>query len=80
MQIIGFIGVFCILLAFFLVQFGYLHGQQKRFSCLNLVGALMVLTSLWGSDQYAAMALEGAWAMISLFGILTKKQKFNYTR
>lgn len=70
-QIIGFVGVFLILGAFFLVQFGFISSQQRRFPCLNLLGSLMVLFSLLGSQQYAAMALELAWAIISVAGLIT---------
>lgn len=70
-QIIGFVGVFLILGAFFLVQFGFVSSQQRRFPCLNLLGSLMVLFSLLGSQQHAAMALELAWAIISVAGLIT---------
>lgn len=70
-QLIGFVGVFLILGAFFLVQFEFISSQQRRFPCLNLMGSLMVLFSLLGSQQYAAMALELAWAIISVAGLVT---------
>lgn len=75
----GFVGVFLILFAYFSVQpgldsYGTKAGQQLRFSLLNLVGAFLVLVSLYGSDNYAAMFLESAWVVISLIGIYKATQ------
>lgn len=68
-QALGFVGVVQILLAYYLVQAGIIHSQQTRYSVLNLSGASLVLLSLSGSDNVAAMTLEGAWIAISLYGI-----------
>lgn len=67
-EILGFIGVFQILFAYFSVQTGFISSQQICFSVLNLAGATLVLISLIGSDNYAAMLLESAWVIISLIG------------
>lgn len=68
-EALGFIGVLQILLAYFAVQTGVISSQQIRFSVLNFIGASLVLTSLIGSENYAAMLLEVAWILISAFGI-----------
>lgn len=78
----GFMGVFLILLAYFSVQigldsYGTKDSQQMRFSLLNLIGAILVLVSLIGSDNYAAMLLESAWIIISLFGAFKALQTKN---
>lgn len=66
---VGLAGTFAVLLAFFLLQAGRLHGQGIVFQMLNLLGALAVLVSLRGGFNLAVFLLEGAWALISAYGI-----------
>lgn len=40
------------------------------FNALNLVGALLLLVSLSVHFNLAAAVLEGAWALIALFGLV----------
>ncbi|BDX05558.1 CBU_0592 family membrane protein [Planctobacterium marinum] len=70
MEILGLIGVLLILSAYFAVQSEYLDSLSISYSLLNLVGAGLVLLSLIGSDNYAAITLEGAWLLISGYGLL----------
>lgn len=68
-EVIGFIGVALILSAYFAVQVNLISSQQRRFSLCNFIGAALILVSLYGSDNYAAITLETAWLAISAVGI-----------
>jgi hypothetical protein len=66
---VGLAGTATILLAFFLLQAGKLHGQRIVFQLMNLFGALGVLVSLYGRFNLSVFLLEGTWALISGYGI-----------
>lgn len=75
---IGHVGVFCFLLAYFLLQKAYLGYDSIRYLLLNLAGAILVLISLTIHWNLPAFVLEACWALISMFGIirsLMRKQK-----
>ena len=60
--------------ALFISAFAYAN-LAKRFDKLwfnvaNLVGAILLLASLWVKFNLAAFVLEVAWAIIALLGII----------
>ena len=69
---IGFLGVFQILLAYFLNVFGMIKNHGLLFILLNLIGSMMaclasVLLNYW------PFIIEGAWAIISLISLIKYK-------
>lgn len=66
----GLIGVACILITYFLTQSGRIRPEQFIFSLLNLVGSSLILFSLLFDWNLSAALVEGAWALISLFGLV----------
>lgn len=66
---VGLAGTASVLLAFFLLQAGKLHGQRIVFQMLNLLGALGILVSLYGKFNLSVFLLEATWALISGYGI-----------
>lgn len=66
---VGLAGTAAVLLGFFLLQAGALHGQRIPFQLLNLFGALGLLVSLYGKFNVAVFVMEGMWALISAYGI-----------
>jgi hypothetical protein len=67
----GLIGVFLVLLAFFLLQARKLHGNGHVYQVMNALGALGVMLSLvFGPFNLAAFLLEAAWFLISIYGIV----------
>jgi paired small multidrug resistance pump len=66
---VGLAGTASVLLGFFLLQAGKLHGQGIVFQLLNLIGALGILVSLYGKFNLAVFLLEAIWALISGYGI-----------
>ncbi len=68
-DIVGLIGS-----ALFIAAFAYAN-LAKRFDKLwfnvaNLVGAILLLASLWVKFNLAAFVLEVAWAIIAVLGII----------
>ena len=66
---VGLAGTASVLLAFFLLQAGKLHGQRIVFQSMNLLGALGILVSLYGKFNLPVFLLESTWALISGYGI-----------
>ena len=66
---VGLAGSAMILLAFFLLQAGRLHGNGIPYQLLNLFGAGGVLVSLLGQFNVSVFLLEVAWVAISAYGI-----------
>ena len=71
---IGFIGVFQILLAYVLSIIGKLEKKDLIFILLNLIGASMACLASILMNYLPFIILEGVWAMVSLFSLLTYKR------
>lgn len=78
-DMIGLMGVGCILAAYFFLTTGKLHAEQPLYSGLNLVGALLVITSLLWAWNLAAFILEGIWAALSLYKLVQIYRKRRHT-
>ena len=68
-DLIGSAGVFFILLCYFMLQIGKMHSQQLSYILLNLLGASLILFSLYFEFNFSAMLIEGFWVLISLVGL-----------
>jgi len=66
---LGLVGVVAILAAYTLLQTGRMAATSLAYSALNAVGALLVLVSLWFDFNLSAAVVEGAWLLISLYGL-----------
>jgi hypothetical protein len=69
-DIAGLAGTLMILLAFFLLQAGRLSGNGLAYQLLNLFGAGGVLLSLTGAFNLSVALLEGAWVLVSAYGLV----------
>lgn len=73
-DIIGLIGS-----AMFVGGFAYANMAKDMnkilFNALNLVGALLLLASLWVNFNLAAFVLEIVWAFIALGGLIFALKK-----
>ena len=73
MQIVdwlGFIGVFQILLAYFLNVTGKVSHKSLLFILLNLIGAIMACIASIILDYLPFIILEGIWALIALYSLI----------
>lgn len=66
---IGTTGVAMILLGYFLITKGKVTGASLGYHILNLVGASLLLISLFWSWNLPSVIIEVFWIAISLYGI-----------
>jgi len=67
---IGSIGVFQILLAYFLNVMGKISNKNLIFILLNLIGAGMACAASILLNYIPFVILEGAWTIVSLISII----------
>jgi paired small multidrug resistance pump len=68
-DILGYIGVLFVLIAYSLQQVRRIDGNGLLYPLLNLIGACLILVSLFHKPNLPAMMMEIAWAIVSLIGI-----------
>ena len=66
---VGIFGSLLIVIAYFANLRGALPSTSLAYSLLNLIGALLILFSLWWAWNTAAAVMEGFWAAISAYGL-----------
>ena len=67
----GLVGVLIILIAYAGAALGRIDPQRPLSLTCNLVGASLILWSLFTQAfNLPASAMEGAWALVSLFGLV----------
>ena len=66
---LGIVGSLLIVIAYFANLRGSLATSGAVYSLLNLVGASLILFSLWFAWNLAAAVMEGFWAAISVYGL-----------
>ncbi|MCP5381411.1 MAG: hypothetical protein H6912_03510 [Kordiimonadaceae bacterium] len=72
---IGLIGVLMILVAYALIQLDRLDVKHISYSVMNAAGSGLILISLYIDFNLSAAVIEGAWLVISLYGIMRAFQK-----
>src|SRR5580704_2928930 len=70
--LVGFVGVGCIVVAYFANQQGWLKAEDWRFPTANLVGSLLIMASLWTAWNFPSAVIEAIWAAISLYGLVRR--------
>jgi hypothetical protein len=68
-DVLGLVGVALILLAYLLLQLRRIDPAGPAFSAANAAGAALVLLSLYYDFNLPAAVVEGAWLLISLYGL-----------
>jgi len=69
---IGSLGVFMILLAFFLNVTGRVKASDRTFILMNLAGATLACLASILIDYLPFVILEGTWAAVSLFALFRR--------
>jgi hypothetical protein len=65
----GLAGVALILVAYAGAALDRLKATSALACAMNLIGALLILLSLSRAFNLSAMIMEGAWALVALFGL-----------
>ncbi len=68
-QIIGFIGMIFIVWAYFLLQIKKYIISSFSYQILNLIGAILLLISLFVHFNLGSFIIEVFWIIITLYGI-----------
>jgi hypothetical protein len=66
---VGVVGTLMVLVAYFLLQAGRLHGNGMLYQLFNLFGACGVLASLYGKFNLSVLLLMAVWIVITLYGL-----------
>jgi hypothetical protein len=72
---LGIFGSLLIVIAYFANLRGSLATTGVAYALLNLVGASLILFSLWWAWNLPAAVMEGFWAAISAYGLVRTIQK-----
>jgi hypothetical protein len=67
---LGIVGVLCILIAYAGATSGRLDARRAPALLLNLTGALLILVSLYFDFNLSAVLMEGAWALVAVYGLV----------
>jgi predicted membrane protein len=68
-DVVGFIGVLLIVVAYLLLQLDKLPSSSPKYSLLNAGGALLIIVSLIFAFNLSAFIMEVFWLLISLLGL-----------
>ena len=68
-DVLGNIGVFLIILTYFLLQIRKLSSESLLYSVLNALGASLIVVSLLFDFNLSAFIVEAFWVIISVIGI-----------
>ena len=66
----GFLGAAIIVITYFAMQQRWLNALDWRFPAANLLGALLILVSLWFEWNFPSVVIEIFWVLISLMGLI----------
>ena len=69
-DLFGVVGVLCILIAYAGATSGRLDARRAPALLLNLTGALLILVSLYFDFNLSAVLMEGAWALVAVYGLV----------
>ena len=68
-DLLGNLGVFLIILTYFLLQMRRLSSESLLYSVLNTLGASLIIVSLLFDFNLSAFIVEAFWVIISVIGI-----------
>jgi hypothetical protein len=68
-ELVGSVGVFFLLAAFFMNLVGVLGAGSLAYVCLNLSGAMLACYASWLVDFMPFVVLEGTWAVVAALAL-----------
>ena len=69
---VGLLGAAIFVIAYFANQARWLSSEDWRFPAANLVGALLILVSLFAEWNLPSVVIEAFWAAISVYGLVNR--------
>lgn len=74
-QWIGFLGMAFVVIAYFLLQINKYTINSLKYQLLNLIGAILLLISLFVHFNLGSFIIEIFWIIITLYGIYKNIKK-----
>ncbi len=74
-QWIGFIGMACVVYAYFLIQSEKVTKHNSFYQWLNLIGAILLIISLFVHFNLGSFLIEVFWVGITLYGMIQSKRR-----
>lgn len=68
-EFVGFIGVFCYVLSYAMLQYRRDFAKSFTYSILNLFGAGFLLVSLADNWNFPSFVIQVIWLVLSLYGL-----------
>jgi len=68
--LLGWVGAFILIFAFFQVTRGKLSPSSNMYQYLNILASLFLLVSSYKIGAWFAVTLNGFWLAVSLYGII----------
>ena len=68
-DVVGTIGAALFTICYFLIQTGKITTDNIWYSILNMIGAILLLFSLYYEFNLPSVFIESFWLLISLYGI-----------
>lgn len=72
-QLVQIFGSLLILVPFGLAQLGRLDSRSQLYLALNLAGSAILAADATIGSQWGFLLLEGAWAAVSLVGLIRSR-------
>lgn len=72
-EVIGWVGTFAILAAYFLVSTKKLSPSSKKYQLLNLFGALGIIINSFVHAALPTVGLNAVWLLIAAYGLIKAK-------
>ena len=66
---LGIVGSIAVIVAYFATQAGKLRADDPRFALANIVGAVLIMVSLFADWNLPAFVMEVFWLLISFYGL-----------
>ena len=70
-NLLGWVGVGLILLAYAGVSFSQIQPQSWLYQLMNLFGAIFLIIETWQKKDYQPVVLNVVWASIAIIGLLS---------
>ncbi|AFL68083.1 CBU_0592 family membrane protein [Sulfurospirillum barnesii] len=72
---IGTVGMAMVVYAYFLLQSDRVKNDSLKFQYLNLIGAILLIISLFFHFNLGSFLIEVFWIMITVYGLLKHQWK-----
>lgn len=69
-DIVGWLGAFCILLAFFLLTHKTIRSHSWTYLGLNLAGGVLLAVETFAHESHAAFTLNVVWVIVAVYGLV----------